>query len=209
MDLARLPDTRGIRPADQDVKPAGWARVNYVRDLPDGRRFANDSRGFLYLIDSKQPAARVRESGGDVSACGLQPAEQRIHRVCLSSGVRAKRPVLHRARGARAGQSGEARLHPARVRIEGRDLPQHRHGVARDESGRQRVCGHAARAPAHGPRGRQPDASPERGRVQPDGQARETRTTACSTSAAAIMDSAMAADRTRATRLRRSVSIRS
>ena len=24
-----------------------------MRDLPDGRRFANDSRGFLYLIDSK------------------------------------------------------------------------------------------------------------------------------------------------------------
>ena len=23
-----------------------------MRDLPDGRRFANDSRGFLYLIDS-------------------------------------------------------------------------------------------------------------------------------------------------------------
>src|SRR5688500_5242834 len=51
-EVARLPDTRGIRPADQDVKPAGWARINYVRDLPDGRRFANDSRGFLYRIDS-------------------------------------------------------------------------------------------------------------------------------------------------------------
>lgn len=49
-DLVRLPDTRGIRPADQDVSPSGWARVSYVRDLPDGRRFANDSRGFLYLI---------------------------------------------------------------------------------------------------------------------------------------------------------------
>ncbi len=46
----RLPDTRGIRPADQDVSPA-WAWVSYVRELPDGRRFANDSRGFLYLID--------------------------------------------------------------------------------------------------------------------------------------------------------------
>src|SRR5262245_29539468 len=55
-DLVRLPDTRGVRPADQDVMPAGWARVSYVRDLPDGRRFANDSRGFLYLIDaSNQP----------------------------------------------------------------------------------------------------------------------------------------------------------
>jgi hypothetical protein len=51
-DLVRLPQTRGVRPADQDVNPAGWARVSYVRDLPDGRRFANDSRGFLYLIGS-------------------------------------------------------------------------------------------------------------------------------------------------------------
>src|SRR3954462_980033 len=50
-DLVRLPQTRGMRPADQDVPPAGWARVSYVRDLPDGRRFANDSRGFLYLLD--------------------------------------------------------------------------------------------------------------------------------------------------------------
>ena len=49
-DVVRLPDTRGIRPADQDVSPA-WARVSYVQELPDGRRFANDSRGFLYLID--------------------------------------------------------------------------------------------------------------------------------------------------------------
>jgi glucose/sorbosone dehydrogenase len=51
-DVARLPDTRALRPADQDVVPAGWARINYVRDLPDGRRFANDSRGFLYLLDA-------------------------------------------------------------------------------------------------------------------------------------------------------------
>jgi hypothetical protein len=51
-DLVRLPSTRGMRPADEDVVPAGWARINFVRDLPDGRRFANDSRGYLYLIDS-------------------------------------------------------------------------------------------------------------------------------------------------------------
>jgi len=54
-DIARLPDTRGLYPADQDA--AGWARVSYVRDLPDGRRFANDSRGFLYLLDGdNQPS---------------------------------------------------------------------------------------------------------------------------------------------------------
>src|SRR5881628_313350 len=56
-DVVRLPETRGLRPADQDVTPAGWARVSYVRDLPDGRRFANDSRGFLYLLDrNNQPS---------------------------------------------------------------------------------------------------------------------------------------------------------
>jgi hypothetical protein len=56
-DVVRLPNTRGLRPADQDVTPSGWARVSYVRDLPDGRRFANDSRGFLYLLDqNNQPS---------------------------------------------------------------------------------------------------------------------------------------------------------
>src|SRR3981081_2650781 len=55
-DVVRLPDTRGLRPAADDVSPSGWARVSFVRDLPDGRRFANDSRGFLYLIDrNNQP----------------------------------------------------------------------------------------------------------------------------------------------------------
>jgi hypothetical protein len=56
-DVVRLPDTRGLRPPDQDVVPAGWARVSYVRDLPDGRRFVNDSRGLLYLLDrNSQPS---------------------------------------------------------------------------------------------------------------------------------------------------------
>jgi hypothetical protein len=56
-DIVRLPDTRGLRPIEQDVNPSGWARVSFVRDLPDGRRFANDSRGFLYLLDrNNQPS---------------------------------------------------------------------------------------------------------------------------------------------------------
>src|SRR6185312_15049810 len=50
-DVVRLPQTRGRLPADQDTNPAGWARVSFVRELPDGRRFANDSRGPLYIID--------------------------------------------------------------------------------------------------------------------------------------------------------------
>ena len=51
-DFVRLPDTRKMRPVDQDVTPSGWARISYVRDLPDGRRFVNDSRGLLYVLDS-------------------------------------------------------------------------------------------------------------------------------------------------------------
>ena len=55
-DVVRLPDTRPMLEPDQDVSPAGWARVSFVRDLPDGRRFANDSRGLLYLLDrNNQP----------------------------------------------------------------------------------------------------------------------------------------------------------
>jgi hypothetical protein len=54
-DLVRLPDTRGMRPVDQDVSPSGWARINFVRDLPDGRRFVNDSRGLLYVITANAP----------------------------------------------------------------------------------------------------------------------------------------------------------
>ncbi|MGY9107584.1 MAG: PQQ-dependent sugar dehydrogenase, partial [Alphaproteobacteria bacterium] len=50
-DVVRLPGTRGMIPLEQDVSPAGWARVNFVHELPDGRRFANDQRGFLYLLD--------------------------------------------------------------------------------------------------------------------------------------------------------------
>ena len=56
-DLARLPDTRKLRAPTEDTAPAAWARVSFVRDLPDGRRFANDSRGRLYVVDkANQPS---------------------------------------------------------------------------------------------------------------------------------------------------------
>jgi hypothetical protein len=56
-DVARLPETRGLRPAAEDVNPSGWARVSFVRDAPDGRRFVNDSRGFLYVLGAdRQPS---------------------------------------------------------------------------------------------------------------------------------------------------------
>jgi len=48
-EVTRLPNTRNIYPAN--MHRDGWARVNYVRELADGRRFANDTRGFLYLLN--------------------------------------------------------------------------------------------------------------------------------------------------------------
>ena len=58
--------------------------MSYVRDLPDGRRFANDSRGLLYLIDANhqpQPLCRCRR---DISAVGLSPPRKRLHRFRVS-----------------------------------------------------------------------------------------------------------------------------
>jgi hypothetical protein len=54
-DVVRLPQSRGKIPADQDTNPAGYARVSYVRHAPDGRLFANDSRGYLYIINGNNP----------------------------------------------------------------------------------------------------------------------------------------------------------
>jgi len=50
-DVARLPDTRGLRAAAEDTAPGAWARISFVRELTDGRRFANDSRGRLYVLE--------------------------------------------------------------------------------------------------------------------------------------------------------------
>jgi len=73
-ELVRLPDTSALDPASARG-PVGWARVSYVRDLPDGRRFANDSRGFLYSIGSdNQPSlyANVRDPFPNMIFRGLE-----------------------------------------------------------------------------------------------------------------------------------------
>ena len=54
-DFARLPQTLGSLPAEQDVNPPGYARVSFVVDAPDGRRFVNDQRGFIYILDGAEP----------------------------------------------------------------------------------------------------------------------------------------------------------
>jgi hypothetical protein len=57
-----------MRPANQDVNPAGRARINYVRDLPDGRRFVNDSQGLLYVLNpDNQPTVYANRRSVDLA----------------------------------------------------------------------------------------------------------------------------------------------
>ena len=63
-DVVRLPDTRGIHGED-DVMPSGWARVSYVRELPDGRRFANDSC-LQYPLDQNRTGQKRRQNLQDL-----------------------------------------------------------------------------------------------------------------------------------------------
>jgi len=63
-DVVRMPDTRGLRGASEDSMPAGWARLNFVRELPDGRRFVNDLRGLLYVLDAQNRPTVYADTGG-------------------------------------------------------------------------------------------------------------------------------------------------
>ena len=53
-DVVRLPRTQGMLHSDLDTDPAGYARISYVQEAPDGRLFANDQRGFLYLLHGSE-----------------------------------------------------------------------------------------------------------------------------------------------------------
>ena len=199
-DLVRLPDTRGMRPADQDVTPAGWARVSYVRDLPDGRRFANDSRGFLYLLDANnQPQVYANVAAAFPLAVYNRLESGFIgfvfHPEFARNGLFY---TVHAERGP--GNPKTPDFIPPGFAL--KDVTYHNiitewHAT---NPGGEHVRGHAARAAARGARRREPDASDGRRRIQPDGEARRSPTTACSTPAAAITDSATAADRTRTIR---------
>lgn len=50
-ELGRFPDSRGLHPETDPDLVSAYARVNFVRDLPNGRRFANDLRGMLYELN--------------------------------------------------------------------------------------------------------------------------------------------------------------
>src|ERR1051326_4805384 len=79
-DLVRLTDTRGLHGED-DVSPAGWARISFVKDLPDGRRFANDSRGLLYMLDANNQPRVYADVG---KAFPYRSEERRVGKECRS-----------------------------------------------------------------------------------------------------------------------------
>ncbi len=208
-EVVRLPETRKLRPVDQDVTPTGWARVSFVRDLPDGRRFANDSRGFLYLVERRQDLA-LPGRRGRISARELQPARERLHR--LRRSIRSsRRTACSTPCTVEKGPGNPARpdFMPPGFTAEAGDVPQRDHRVARARipphvrsTARAASC-FASRTSCRTSRIRTATSSS----IRPRGPAR--RTTACSTRAAATWASATAAGRTRTTRRRRSGSTRS
>ncbi len=114
-DLLRLPDTRKMRPVDQDVTPSGWARISFVRDLPDGRRFVNDSRGLLYVIDSNnQPQVYT-----NVAAVFPNAVYNRLESGFVAFAFHpefARNGLIYTVHGERGpGNPRTRRLHPAGI----------------------------------------------------------------------------------------------
>ncbi len=139
-DLVRLPDTRGMHPND-DLNPAGWARISFVRDLPDGRRFANDSRGILYLLDASNQPSVYLNFAELVSARDLQQARERLDRLHRVSSEFARNGLFYTVHAERAaGNPAKPNFIPPGFRPEDVTYPQHHHGMARHGYIGQQVC---------------------------------------------------------------------
>ena len=172
----RLPDTRGLRPADQDVTPAGWARVSFVRDLPDGRRFANDSRGFLYLIDASNQPHVYADVGAVFPLAVYNRLESGFIGFVFHPEFAQERPVLHGARRARRRAIPRTPdFIPPGFTL--KDVTYHNvitewhatNPAANTFEGTRRELLREAHVVA------KPDPSDGRGRIQPDGEARRRR----------------------------------
>ena len=174
-ELARLPDTRGMRPPDQDTNPAGWARVSYVRDLPDGRRFVNDSRGYLYLLGADgKPTVYA-----DFAAVFPFAIYNRLESGFIGFVFHpefATNGRFYSVHGERAtGNPAKPDFIPPGFARHGRDPPQRHHRMADARPQGQHLHRHPARAVARRPHRPEPHPSDGRGRVQPHGQARVAR----------------------------------
>ena len=208
-DLARLPDTRGLRPPDQDVSPAAWARVSFVRDLPDGRRFANDSRGLLYRIDSNNQPHVYADVGAIISAAVYHRLAERLHRLRFHPEF-ATNGLLYTVHAENApGNPKTPDFIPPGYAL--KDVTYHNvitewratNPAANTFAGTRRELLRVAHVVA------EPDPSAWARWNSIRRRSPAIPTTACSTPAAAISASATAAGRTRTIPRRRSGSIRS
>ena len=168
-----------------------------VRDLPDGRRFANDSRGFLYLIGANnqpQVYANLAEVFPNAVYNRLESGFIGFvfHPEFARNGLFY---TVHAERGP--GNPKTPDFIPPGFTAERCDLPQRHHGVACHQSGGQRFRrqhdgnSFARLTSSQTSRIRWGRSSSTRRRSP------AIRTTDCCTPAAAITDSATAADRTR------------
>ena len=111
-DVVRLPDTRKLRPVTEDVTPAGWARVSFVRDCPTAaaspttRAGSSTSRGATSHVGLRW-TSRPRFRSPIYNR-----ARERLHRLRFHPEF-AKNGLLYTVHASGPRQSGEAQLHPA------------------------------------------------------------------------------------------------
>jgi hypothetical protein len=120
-DLVRLPDTRGLRPLTEDVNPAGWARVSFVRDAPDGRRSPTTRAGGSTCSTAAAGVARDEPGRERVRGNEARDPARRPHRADADtpdgqrglqpdgdSRVAGLRPALHERQRPRVQQRRRA-----------------------------------------------------------------------------------------------------
>lgn len=74
-DLVQMPSTQGTLGSKTDYTPGARARINFLRESPDGRHFINDLRGQLYSLDANNvPQLYVDLDSANGGAGSIFPA---------------------------------------------------------------------------------------------------------------------------------------
>jgi hypothetical protein len=73
-DLVQMPSTVGSLGSKADNSPGARARINFLRESPDGRLFVNDLRGQIYSLDANyQPSLYVDVDSANGGAGSIFP----------------------------------------------------------------------------------------------------------------------------------------
>ena len=74
-DVVQFPDSEASLGSKPDHRPSSRARINFFREAPDGRKFVNDLRGQLYVLDgNNQPNLYVDLDADNGGAGSIFPA---------------------------------------------------------------------------------------------------------------------------------------